>query len=142
MKLAFLERAVASSRLHALVTNTGASYWVAFWDSQYHERLDCSNGAKYRVEFAPLAVPVDFNGHGFWSVTLYDDTWFLVGSHNGIRSNNPANLPGVFHIYQGCTEGYCLSCPNGPFQLNFRGYKPLANLLPGGDYPLPKIIRE
>jgi hypothetical protein len=137
-----LIRAVTSFRLHAMVPNDKAAYWAIFHESRgTQNRLSCANGARYRVDFRAPA-PVNYDNFGFWSVTLYDETWFMVGASStvfGARGNTKV-VPDSFIIAADCNGGPgCVVCPNGPFQLLLRGYQPLADLQPGGDYEFPKI---
>jgi len=138
-----LIRAVTSFRLHAMVPNTEAAYWVTFTESRGHlDRLSCANGVSYRVDFRAPA-PVNYDHFGFWSLTVYDDTWYLVGAHStvfGSRGNTNV-VPDSFLLSTTCsgTDPSCVVCPNGPFQLILRGYQPLAALQPGGDFEFPKI---
>jgi hypothetical protein len=138
-------RAIASHRLHWMVTNAHSAYWAAFTDSRppsQRNRLSCANDATYRVKFSDQGVvPVDYDYMGFWSVTVYDTTWFLVGSSAvyGVRSNQ-AVIPQPFYISANCAGlSPCVPAPNGEFQLLFRGYRPLAGLSAEGDYNLPKV---
>jgi hypothetical protein len=137
-----LIRAVTSFRLHLMVPNSAAAYWVTFTESRgTQSRLSCANGVSYRVDFREPA-PVDYSNFGFWSLTVYDDTWFLVGEHSTVFGSRGSTnvVPDSFILSTDCTgTAGCVVCPNGPFQLMLRGYQPLAALQPGGDFELPKI---
>jgi hypothetical protein len=117
-------------------------YWVIFGESHGgNPRLTGANGNVYRVNWREV-VPVDYDNFGFWSVTLYDETWYLVGANSksfGVRGNT-AVVPSSFTIAAHC-DGIsdCIVAPEGPFQLMIRGYNPTAGLLPGTSYLFPKV---
>lgn len=72
----FLSRAQAAERLTAINPNSEALYYTAFTDST-GATLNPSllaNGLIYVIEF-PTPVPIQKGG--FWSVTLYDATFYL-----------------------------------------------------------------
>jgi hypothetical protein len=134
-------RAVSSSRLHWLVANEASAYWAAFTDSRPPDQRSRLNSANtYRVKFSDEVVPVDYAHKGFWSVTLYDNTWFLGNATvYSVRSNQEV-IPQPFYISADCTGlTPCLVAPAGDFQLILRGYRPLPGLDADGDYLLPKI---
>jgi hypothetical protein len=144
----YLLRGVAASRLHFLVDNHQSAYWAAYTDSRppkQRTRLSCADGVEYRVQFSnESGVPVNYAENGFWSVTLYDPTWYLVSSTEniyGVRSNvNTGLAPAGFIVSANCNgRSNCVNGPPGPFQLLFRGYWPEAGLDAEGDYQLPKI---
>jgi hypothetical protein len=143
----FSRRAASSGRLHFLINNAGSAYWAMYTDSRPHKqrtRLSCANHVHYHVKFnQSQVIPVDYANHGFWSITLYDDTWFLFNSADGVHGErgNQEYIPQDFYISADCT-GFlspCVQAPAGPFQLLLRGYLPTADLNPGGSYELPKV---
>jgi uncharacterized membrane protein len=140
----FFQRAVASSRLHFLVANDASAYWAAYTDSRppkQRTRLNCAN-TTYLVKFQDdSVVPIDYSNNGFWSVTVYDKTWFLKSGTSvyGVRSNQEV-IPQPFYLSSDCTGlSPCVPAPADEFQLLFRGYRPLAGLSASGNYNLPKI---
>jgi hypothetical protein len=125
-----------------IVPNNINVYWIAFWESHGKtERLTGADGNTYRVDWRDV-VPVDYDNFGFWSVTLYDETWYLVGAQShtfGVRGNTPV-VPSSFTIAADCSgRSNCVLCPDGPFQLIIRGYNPTQGLQPGTLYEFPKV---
>jgi hypothetical protein len=141
----YLVRGTASKRLHFLVDNHQSAYWATFTDSRPpKQRTRLSGANEYRVEFSTEGdVPVNYGLNGFWSVTLYDSTWFLVNSVEsvyGVRGNAPG-IPANFIISANCNgRANCVNAPAGNFQLLFRGYYPEAGLDAEGGYQLPKVF--
>jgi hypothetical protein len=125
-----------------MVPNEINVYWIAFYESRgTKDRLTGANGNTYRVDWRDI-VPVDYSKFGFWSLTVYDETWYLVGPNSrtfGVRGNT-AVVPPSFLLSADCTgRSNCVLIPNGPFQLIIRGYNPTAGLEPGTTYEFPKV---
>jgi hypothetical protein len=126
-----------------IVPNAVNVYWMAFWEShgKADQRLTGANGNVYRVDWREV-VPVDYDNFGFWSVTLYDETWYPVGATSktfGVRGNTPV-VPSSFTIAAHCDGiSNCVVAPEGPFQLIIRGYNPTQGLMPGTSYEFPKV---
>jgi hypothetical protein len=143
---ASLQRAVAATRAIYINSNTQAAYWISSKDSNLNF-LSAAWGTTYKIVWQstqPFAAPL----RGFWSVTVYDSTGFLYIPPEGTDQRQYAvrgidtTVPSEIHISNVCkSPTNCLRANPGFFGLAFRVYAPLANILPGGGYPLPQIIK-
>jgi len=139
---AYLLRAVTSARLHAMNPNAEAVYYAAFTDHK-GDPLNASKNQTYRMEFDDdSSVPVDYSVGGFWSLTVYDSTYYLNGANGNhvyaIRGASNAEPPKV-HIAHTCTNANCIPAPDGPFVVLLRGYAPTNSFQPNSGYELPWI---
>jgi len=139
-----LLRAVASTRLALMNSNAKAPYWVTYQDNDGNA-LNGAWGATYKLVWNSTDAFVDAN-RGFWSVTLYDTTGFLYKPPAGTDQKQYAvrgtTIPsGSFPISNTCTSSVCVRAPPGPFTLAIRAYGPLPNVLPGGNYNFPSVVK-
>lgn len=112
----------------------------------------------YAMTFPPDALPpVDAAGGGFWSLTMYDQDYFMPGdSPNGRHNIGTVNLDAdelrfagdgslTLHLsHEPPTEEVAqanwLPAPDGQFALIVRAYVPTEPLL-DGTYQLPNVQR-
>jgi len=138
----YTTRAVTANRLLALQVNSDAAYWTAFTDSTGANLVLPAATHFYQINFQGL-VPVD-PVTGFWSITLYDNSFYMITSTGITHTSAKGRAPLVYPIIisSACSAGPtpCLQVPVGVhFNLIFRGFAPLAALGPDGTYPLPLI---
>ncbi|WP_019203453.1 DUF1254 domain-containing protein [Tsukamurella sp. 1534] len=143
-----LLRAAIALRGLGAVTADEAVYPTSKYDAD-GERLVGSN--EYVLRFAADELPPVDDGHGFWSITMYDEENFLV--ENPIdRYSIGDRTPGVVRGADGSLEirisatppadgtANWLPAPEGPFEVTMRCYLPTGTLL-AGDYVVPALRR-
>jgi hypothetical protein len=143
---ASLQRAVAATRAIYINSNTQAAYWISSTDSNGN-LLTGAWGTTYKIVWSSTAS-FCLPNRGFWSVTLYDATGFLYNPPAGtdqkqyaVRGTD-ATVPQEIHISNICkSPTNCLRATPTLFALAIRVYAPLNNILPGGGYELPQIIK-
>jgi len=138
----YYTRVQTSTRLHAMNSNAHAVYYTAFTDSSL-ATLN-GNGASYNIVFSG-PIPIDTAHAGFWSVTVYDQTFYLVNDSAkkyAVRNTTTAT-PAEIHIAPTCGSGTnCITAPKAPFNVMLRGYVPQAAFQqPSGTYVLPTITK-
>jgi hypothetical protein len=112
-------------------------------------RLDGRN--TYRIHFAASQLP-PVGDLGFWSITMYDQTFFLVDNpidRYAVGDRTPGlvrNQDGSLDVYVGSTppaghESNWLPAPATPFTLAMRVYLPTTAVLTQTWRP-PTIHRE
>jgi len=120
----FIGRAVTATRLFFMKSNDKAEYYTAFYDS-HGDTLTGSNS--YKIDFKSASAQVDHAHGGFWSITVYDSTYYMdqFTTHNSLR-NNTGNLPASVHLAAVCstTNPNCLPVPAGQFNVILRRYVP------------------
>jgi hypothetical protein len=141
-----LARSIAATRLAFLNANAKAAYWVTFQDSDGND-LNGAWGATYKLVWKSSDPFVDAT-RGFWSVTIYDTTGFLYIPPPGtdqkqyaVRGTAPPAVGDKVPISNVCKSSTCLRAPPGKFTLAIRAYGPQANVLPGGNYVFPDVVK-
>jgi hypothetical protein len=105
--------------------------------------LDGNN--RYVIHFAPGQTPP---AHGFWSVTVYDQSGFLVanpidrytvGSETGLVPNADGSIDILLQSTPPSSlESNWLPTPAGPFNLTMRLYWPDPSAL-NGSWIIPPV---
>jgi hypothetical protein len=142
-------RAVTAQRLFFMEPNTVVAYWARFTDSTGNV-LDGTGGAIYKITF-PGGNPPISPPPGFWSMTVYEQNWFLHGnaankytSHSLFSNSAPPTIY-LSNTCAGAPTGTgvdCIPIPATFFRLLFRAYAASAALAPTGNYILPTVARS
>jgi len=120
--LDFVGRAVTATRLLLMKTNDKAVYYTSFVDSH---RQPLSGANTYKITFNGSSAEVDTANGGFWSLTVYDDTFYMyeLATHNSIH--NTTTTPEAVHFARVCQSGVtCIPVPAGAFNIIYRRYVP------------------
>ena len=144
----FVTRAVVARNGLAANVPEESVYYRAAQDAA-GARLDGRN--RYRIHFAPGQLP-PVRDLGFWSITMYDETFFLVDNpidRYAVGDRTPGlarNADGSLDVYVGNTppaghESNWLPAPATPFTLAMRVYLPTAAVLDETWQP-PTILKE
>jgi len=139
-----LLRAQSSTRVEYMNSNHATAYWTAWTDSN-GDTLSGEHDTTYKIVWRSTDPIVD-SARGFWSIHLYDMTYYLYSPPNGTDTNQYAVLgTGIptteIHVANTCVGSPCIrSPPSGKFNLWFRAYVYFPNLGPNGGYKFPDII--
>jgi hypothetical protein len=144
----FVTRAVVARNGLAANVPEESVYYRAAQDAA-GTRLDGRN--RYRIHFAAGQLP-PVGDLGFWSITMYDQTFFLVDNpidRYAVGDRTPGlvrNADGSLDVYVGSTppaghESNWLPAPATPFTLAMRVYLPTPAVLAQTWKP-PTIHRE
>jgi hypothetical protein len=136
-------RAQTTTRLHLMNINSEAVYYTAFTDSSAAPLN--GNSASYKLNWDPAAIPIDVANRGFWSVTVYDNSYFFYKPTSPKRwaiRGNTNTQPAEIHFANTCTTGNCVPIPQGAFNIMLRGYVPLPGFIYSSlNYNLPTITK-
>jgi hypothetical protein len=140
----------------ALVARNGLAANVAEESVYYRAQQDAAGArldgrASYRIHFAAGQLP-PVGALGFWSITMYDQTFFLVDNpidRYAVGDRTPGlvrNADGSLDVYVGSTppaghESNWLPAPATPFTLAMRVYLPTTAVLTQ-EWKPPSIVRE
>jgi hypothetical protein len=137
-------RAITAQRLFFMEPNNIVAYWAKFTDSTGLS-LDGTGGAIYKITFPGGAPPVS-PPPGFWSMTVYEQNWFLhANAANKYMFHSQGGTPPTIYLSNNCVgaptgSGFdCIPIPTGFFRLLFRSYAGSAALAPTGSYILPTV---
>jgi hypothetical protein len=141
-------RAVTTQRLFYMEPNNLVAYWAAFTDSADQDLTGANNNI-YKITFPSGQPPVVYqNGVGFWSITVYEQNWFLhpnTDNKYAYHSNQNVAPPTIYlsNTCSGAPTGstvVCLTTPTAIFHLLFRSYVISgAALTPLGGYVNPTV---
>jgi hypothetical protein len=129
----------ASTAMVALAANVPAES-TYYFSGQDVDGQSLTGSKTYRLRFPAGALPPT-GPVGFWSLTMYDESYFLVPNTLnryalGDRSSLAVNPDGSLDLYLSATapagvESNWLPAPDGPFHVYLRIYNPSQPVLDG-----------